>query len=689
MIISGANGCSILKKPQFLIGIGFIILVLIQLAVSILIFLNSYRNLEDREVRQSAKLAASGLANELTQLHTVADDYSGWDECYRFIRDGNAEFIKTNLDDTIFPKLRLNMIVFADPSGRIIYEKAFDLSSGKRVAVPASLHSHIYAGSPLVRHDSEESSRSGILLLPEGPLLISSRPILTSEYKGPIRGALIMGRFLDGRETNVLNNITRLSTRYFIFNAPDLPSDAASESSLPDNIDGVRIRRLSSDTIAGYSILRDIYGKPALISRLVTPRKVFRQGVTTIRYYAVSVIGISLAAALVGYVLYAKLVSTRRKQMESEARYHAVIKQASDGIMLVETDSKRLLEANDALLRLLGYSEGELDGMTLYDIYEASRAELEMAVKNILLGKQHFMGERYLRRKNGDLVIVEGGANYLSVGDSEVLCIAVRDITERKQAEEKLRKARQELEKRVEERTMELRAKDQLLMKQSRQAAMGEMIGNIAHQWRQPLNALGISVQSLLITYEDGELTGEYLKSMTGSAMELISHMSRTITDFRNYFKPDKEKVEFNVCQAVRKTISLIEESFSSRNITIETRSEGDPVINGYPSEYSQVLLNILINARDTIIERGISDPRVTINISSENLKALVTISDNAGGIAENIIDKIFDPYFTTKGPDKGTGVGLFMSKSIIEKNMGGKLTARNTGDGAMFSIEV
>jgi len=191
------------------------------------------------------------------------------------------------------------------------------------------------------------------------------------------------------------------------------------------------------------------------------------------------------------------------------------------------------------------------------------------------------------------------------------------------------------------------------------------------------------------LLYEDGELCKEHLESSVTNSMDIIQHMSETIDDFMDFFRPDKEKVTFNVLKEISKTLSLIEAVFKDQRITLEVNQTGDPVVHGHPNEYSQVLLNILINASDAFSNQKVDSRKVTVNLYTEEGKSVVTITDNAGGIPEEIIAKIFDPYFTTKGPDKGTGVGLFMSKTIIEKNMNGRLTVRNTGIGAEFRIEV
>jgi len=196
-------------------------------------------------------------------------------------------------------------------------------------------------------------------------------------------------------------------------------------------------------------------------------------------------------------------------------------------------------------------------------------------------------------------------------------------------------------------------------------------------------------VQILREIYHDGECSGEYMDETVSQIMIMIQHMSQTIDDFRNFFRPDRETRTFNLKEKVCKTLILVNDSFRVNSINVDMEAEEDLFITGYPNEYCHVLLNILNNARDALAERNVVSPRITIHLFREDNKIVATISDNAGGIPATIINRIFEPYFTTKDDEKGSGIGLYMSKAIIETRFYGKISARNTDQGAEFRIEL
>lgn len=262
-----------------------------------------------------------------------------------------------------------------------------------------------------------------------------------------------------------------------------------------------------------------------------------------------------------------------------------------------------------------------------------------------------------------------------------------QDIEARRLAEESLRKLNETLEYRVAEEVEKNREKDVVMIHQSRLAAMGEMIGNIAHQWRQPLNALALMISNLKDAYDFKELDEAYLNKTIESGNRLIQKMSSTINDFRNFFLPDKASRPFSVILQLNEAISLVEASFKNASIQIVMDAPDDITLVGFPNEYSQVLLNVLMNAKEAISENGRPDGCVKVSVRQRAGQGEVTICDNGGGVPQDIIDKIFDPYFSTK--HSGTGIGLYMSKMIIERNMHGVITVHNNDEGAEFSISI
>ncbi|MBF0459279.1 MAG: PAS domain-containing protein [Nitrospirae bacterium] len=268
------------------------------------------------------------------------------------------------------------------------------------------------------------------------------------------------------------------------------------------------------------------------------------------------------------------------------------------------------------------------------------------------------------------------------------------DITKRKRLEDELKELNMTLEQRVVEETNKRLTQEHLLIQQSKMASMGEMIGLIAHQWRQPLNAIGLTVQDIKEAYNYGELNEDYIKNTVDTTMNQVCFMSKTIDDFRDFFKPSKEQVRFDVKSAIEELLLMFAQMFnkSDIDINIETGQDTILVTEGYPNELKQVILNILNNAKDAISsKREVGNElqgRIEINLSNNEQKdkIIVSMRDNGGGIPEHVIEKIFEPYFTTKGTI-GTGIGLYMSKTIIETNMGGTLSARNIDGGAEFMI--
>lgn len=261
-----------------------------------------------------------------------------------------------------------------------------------------------------------------------------------------------------------------------------------------------------------------------------------------------------------------------------------------------------------------------------------------------------------------------------------------------------LRSLNNSLEKRVKNEVENNRKKDQIMFQQARLASLGEMLQNIAHQWRQPLGALSMIVQSFQSKFLSGKLTEEFVESRVEDAGKLAKNMSETLEDFRTFFDPNKSHKSFSIKQVIDKSLDLTKYQLEKDGVQVSFSMGKDIKIYGFENELTHVILNLINNSRDALTEKQIKEKRVTIIVKNTLKNVYINVIDNAGGIKSDIMTKVFDPYFTTKHKSVGTGIGLYMSKQMVEKHMNGQIDCKNIKhkmgnsklyDCTMFTIEM
>ncbi|MBF0319252.1 MAG: PAS domain S-box protein [Nitrospirae bacterium] len=392
-----------------------------------------------------------------------------------------------------------------------------------------------------------------------------------------------------------------------------------------------------------------------------------------------------------------------------------------DLIMILDGNHK-IMKMNETMANRLKITPEEAIGQTCCEVVHATDKPLENCPHKQLLedGLEHTI-ETYEGRLSGYFMVTTSPL-YTPDGTLYGSVHIARDISHIKHIQNELFEENEKnkaitieleilnknLEEIVKDKVEEIRHNEQLLIQQSKMAAMGEMIGAIAHQWRQPLNSLSLVVQDLKDAHQYGEIDADYIDNTINITMNQVDFMSKTIDLFRNFFKPSKEKETFDLIEVSADVFSLLSSQFRTNsiayritchihNLTFRDHSEVIPcdgtVVTTYRNHLAHVLLNIISNAKDAIIERrekGLltDEGIVAVDCYKEGGTLKVEISDNGGGIPEDVIDKIFEPYFMTKA-DKGTGIGLYMSKIIVEDNLGGKIYAKNTENGSVFTIEL
>ncbi len=404
-----------------------------------------------------------------------------------------------------------------------------------------------------------------------------------------------------------------------------------------------------SDTTIGRVI--DFFGEKVLVGYVIN---------SSIKDLLLeNIFQLTLALFISGFFVFIPILMIIRKSFDNIKQSEQFKERVFDNMfdaLIVNNSEGLILDINTQALHLLGYSKDELLGKNIQLLIPTLIMEDQIKEMHNINAVHH----------DKSMIPIAIGVTKMALEEQHLYITIARDLREIKKLEEENKK------------------QENLLQHQSKLASMGEMIGAIAHQWRQPLNELSIRMQKIKIVYKNEQITPEYIEEFVEKNKQTILFMSKTIDDFRNFFRIDKTKSEFDVKSAVESVINMQSAQLDDNNITLQLDLHPCSFL-GHKSEFQQVVLNIINNAKDALVDKMIDNPTIIIKLNNN----ILSIEDNAGGIPEELINKIFEPYFTTKDQGEGTGLGLYMSKIIIENNMHSQLLVENGLRGAIFTIKL
>ncbi|MEP0857683.1 adenylate/guanylate cyclase domain-containing protein [Trichocoleus sp. DQ-U1] len=316
------------EKTLLTIGVTVVSLIGVLYVTSSTILLRGFAKLHEREAYRNVQRVQDAFSNYLSEFSVLNDQWAMWDDTYNFIKDGNRRYIDRNLNDISLRSLRSDLILFINSSGQLVFSQSFNLKQRKAIPTPKGIQAYLAANTSLLKNSERLDHYVGIVLLPQGPMAIAARPILTSEGKGPSRGTLILGRYLNTEKIKALSELTHLPISMYLASDPQLPPDFKSVrpalSKMPDKSSSILVRSLSNSGMVGYTLLRDIDGKPVMLVRVDMPKEFYQQSQLLLTYLVVSlgistlVVGIAFTGATL--FLLEKLLLSRLAYLSTEVR---------------------------------------------------------------------------------------------------------------------------------------------------------------------------------------------------------------------------------------------------------------------------------------------------------------------------------------------------------------------------------
>jgi signal transduction histidine kinase len=630
-------------------------------AVSRDVLLRSYLALEQEQTRSAVSRTEAALNDQISSLARTTNDYGEWDRSYAFMQHPARNYIKQEFENDTLQGLHINWVMLTDTSQKIVFFKAYDSIENVEVGVPIEIQRELSTDSWVRQATATSTPTHGILLLPQGPVLIAASPILTTKRLGPVRGVLVMTRNLDPALVESLKERTLISVAVDLPSSPSLPADVRGAlQALESSPDEIYVRPLNQTSVAGYSLLRDIHGRTALLLRVETPRSVFQRGLTSLRYLLLTLCIASVVFGVTTLLLLRRIVLARLTFLSAEVGRigsgkskdlsERILERGSDEIGRLARDINRMLEAlqkNAGVERMNEALRQEIKDRQL-----AENARNQMAVELLHGQKLQAIGglaAGVAHEINTPIQFVADNVRFLHD--------AFADLAKLLEQHEFLY---QEIRDGVQKPALEA-------VDQARQRADLEFLRKeIPVALDQTLDGIGrvATIVKALKVFSHVDLGSQK------TAADLNSALESTIVVARNELK----------------YVADVETAF------------GDlPPVVCHLGDLNQVFLNLLLNAAHSIGDavegtdkKGRIRVETHIDANPDGDWAVVSISDTGTGIPEEVRERIFEPFFTTKPVGKGTGQGLALARAIVVEKHGGTLTFDTAmGRGTTFHLRI
>lgn len=336
-------------KTLLFTGVTMFCLIAFLYFVSSTFLMNGFIQVEQDNTHRNVQRVQDAFSDDINQLGTMTRDWAWWDDTYEFIEDVNPEYIESNPTDETLAGLKINLILYVNSTGGIVFSKGYDLDNSTEAPIPESFLALLYTNNSILLQNNAEKNLKGVVLLPENPMLVASYPIMTSNGEGPVRGTLIFGRYLDEKEISRISEITHLSFKVHHLDDPDIPDDLNADDAFSESI---IVRAKSEDSISGYTMLKDIYGNPALLMEVSLPRPIYNQGKVSVIYLLVSllVVGVIFGGMFLWFL--EKLVLSRLAHLNNDVNYIEV-NTAFSGRVRTDKETDEMSSLADSINRML------------------------------------------------------------------------------------------------------------------------------------------------------------------------------------------------------------------------------------------------------------------------------------------------------------------------------------------------